>query len=214
MFPEYKLFNENFTIIQKEVKGVLKYKDKIPLMHEALPYNKGVSSDYDKVTREGWKTFAIKLEGKLTGIGKLHCPEICKIVNIPKIRNVTISILDGKRQIPIHCGYFKGYIRYLFCVIEPKTDHAFIYINKKKYIFRENKGILWDDIFPHQVYNMSNDIRVCLFIDVLRTLDSPVYNYLLKKLVSLSKFSSIVKKINASYEKKPESLDDIPKFNN
>ncbi len=211
-FPEHRIFNENFDKLKIEINNLLKYKHKIPLTHDAIPYNEYISRDYDDKTGEGWKTLTVKLEGKLTEIAKLHCPELCNLVSIPIIRNATVSILEGKRHIPIHCGYFKGYIRYLFCVIEPKKNHSFIYINKKKYIFKENEGILWDDLFPHEVYNMSDENRVCIYLDVLRKLDNDVLNFLFKNIIEFSNYSKEINKMNSSYEKKPMNLEDFPKY--
>ena len=211
-FPQHKIFNQNYENIKKEVNQLLKYVSEIPLTHEAIPYNEYISRDYDNDTRKGWKTLPLKLEGNLTKIGKLHCPFISQLINIPIIRNATVSILEGKRHIPIHSGYFKGYIRYLFCVIEPKKNHSFIYINKEKYIFKENHGILWDDLFPHEVYNMSDDIRVCIYLDVLRKLDNKILNFLYKNIIKITKFSSEIKKMNDTYEKTPISMNDFPKY--
>tara|TARA_Y100000741_G_C18250147_1_gene557005 strand:- start:587 stop:1615 length:1029 start_codon:yes stop_codon:yes gene_type:complete len=211
-FPQHTIFDKNYTIIKEEVNKLLKYVDKIPLTHDAIPYNEYISRDYDKKTGRGWKTCPIKLEGKITEIGKLHCPKLAQLVNIPIIRNTTVSILEGKRHIPIHCGYFKGYIRYLFCVIEPKKNHSFIYINKEKYIFKENQGILWDDLFPHEVYNMSEDFRVCIYVDVLRKLDNKLLNFLFKNIIKFSNYSKEINKINAAYEKKPIAFNDFPKY--
>jgi hypothetical protein len=211
-FPQHKMFNENYEIIKDEVNGLLKYRKNIPDIRDALPIDDYVSRDHNKETGEGWKFVPLKIEGKMTEIGKLHCPKLSSLVDIPIIRNVTVSILDGKRHIPIHRGYFKGYIRYLFCVIEPKTNHSFIYINKDKYIFKENEGILWDDIFPHEVYNMADEPRVCIFIDVLRKLDNKVLDFLFKNLIKLTKYSKEVSRMNATYEKKPIALDDFPKL--
>ena len=209
-FPQHNLFNDNYDTILSEINGLMKYVDKIPLTHDAIPYNDYISRDHDPDKKRGWKTLPLKLTGKITEIGRLHCPKTCSLLDIPIIFNATVSILQGKRHIPIHAGYFKGFIRYLFCVIEPKNNHAFIYINKEKYIFKANEGILWDDIFPHEVYNMSDDDRVCIYVDVLRKFENKLGNYLFKKLIHLSKFSSAVKKVNDVYERKPVSLDDIP----
>ena len=212
-FPQHKILNDNYEIILSEVTNLLTYVNKIPLTHDAIPYNEYISRDFDKESNRGWKTLALKLEGNITEIGKLHCPKICNIMNIPIIRNATISILEGKRHIPIHCGYFKGYIRYLFCVIEPKSNHSFIYINKEKYIFKANEGILWDDLFPHEVYNMSDDFRVCIYLDIARTFDNKLIDTIFKNVIKLSSFAKAVRKINESYEKKPKALDDFPKYN-
>jgi len=84
--------------------------------------------------------------------------------------------------------------------------------NREKYIFKENEGILWDDLFPHEVYNMSDDFRVCIYLDVLRKLDNRVLNFLFKNIVKFSKYSKVVNKMNSAYEKKPIALDDFPKY--
>ena len=211
-FPQHKIFNENYEIIKEEINRLLKHVDKIQLTHNAIPYNDYISRDYDENTGKGWKNCPIKIEGKITEIGKFHCPKLSKLVDISIIRNASVSILEGKRHIPIHCGYFKGYIRYLFCVIEPKTNHSFIYINKEKYIFKENEGILWDDLFPHEVYNMSDDYRVCIYLDVLRKLDNRLLNFIFKNIIKMTCYSKEISKINSTYEKKPISLDDFPKY--
>ena len=74
-------------------------------------------------------------------------------------------------------------------------------------------GSMWDDVFPHEVYNMSDDIRVCIFLDIARTFDNKLIDIIFKNMIKLTPFAKAVRKINESYEKKPKALDDFPKYN-
>ena len=57
---------------------------------------------------------------------------------------------------------------------------------------------------------MSSDFRVCIYLDILRKLDNKLLNFLFKKIITLTKYSKTIKKLNTSYEKKPVKIDDFP----
>ena len=63
---------------------------------------------------------------------------------------------------------------------------------KKKYNWTEGEGVLWDDNFPHKVYNNTNEIRVVIFMDIIRPLCG-VANYLNKQFLNLISNTKIVK---------------------
>jgi len=212
MFPKYKIFENNHTIILKETNNIIQNIKNIPLFSNVIPYNGLKISDFDKKTNRAWRAVPLKIEGVFTSYGKQYLPNTCKIINIPEIRNCFISVLEGKRHIGIHKGYFKGYIRYLYCIIEPKEGYSFIYINKEKYIFKEGQGILWDDTYPHEVYNMSDDVRICLFVDVVRKFDNKIFNAIFNKIFLISKYSKQLKERTKVYEPKPTDIDDFPKL--
>jgi beta-hydroxylase len=39
-----------------------------------------------------------------------------------------------------------------------------------KYCWTESVGVLWDDMYPHKVYNNTDEIRVIIYMDVVRPL--------------------------------------------
>ena len=57
---------------------------------------------------------------------------------------------------------------------------------------------------------MSEQDRVCIYLDIVRTLKNPFYNFLLHQGVKLTRFNSLVRKISDQYERKPISLDIFP----
>lgn len=173
-FPEYKLF-ENPHVwkkIRNELDNVLKNDKSIPFIHE---YDTGQSyigraSDDNK----GWRIFVLKTMNKNIKSNCLQCPYTMSLINsVPSISTAMFSILDGKKHIPIHTGYYKGILRYHLGMIVPEPKKTFIIIHNKKYHWKEGEGVVFDDMFPHQVYNHSNKRRVILWFDIDRPSSFP-----------------------------------------
>ena len=59
---------------------------------------------------------------------------------------------------------------------------------------------------------MSENIRVCIYLDILRELDNKLLNFIYKNIIKITKFSSEIKKMNNAYEKTPISMNDFPKY--
>ena len=201
-FPQSKLFElpENFKKIKKEILDVYKYKKNIPLTKNTFGkqnYYIGGGKKQNN-NKDGWKILPIKLGDKFTKVGLKLCPFLCKILKkVKKIRSCLISILPSKKAIPIHVGYYKGVIRYQLGVIIPKDrKNVFICVNGIKYSWKEGEGVLFDDTYPHKVYNNSNEDRVILYIDVERP-------FLGKKMDKLNKY--MIK----MFEKTPEVKKQI-----
>jgi len=45
---------------------------------------------------------------------------------------------------------------------------ATLWINGVPYLLANGDCLLWDDTYPHEVLNATNDVRIALLLDVLR----------------------------------------------
>ena len=45
---------------------------------------------------------------------------------------------------------------------------ATLWIDGKPYRLADGDCLLWDDTYPHEVLNATNDVRIALLLDVLR----------------------------------------------
>ena len=61
-----------------------------------------------------------------------------------------------------------------------------------KYHWKEGKGELWDDTYPHKVYNNTNEIRVVIYMDVKRPYEG-ILKYFNDFIINLTVNSNIVK---------------------
>ena len=195
-FPNYIIFEENFSLIKNEVLLLLKKtsngksigftKDTFDKKENAL-----IGQDVDEKNNRGWRVFHIKLSKHYTKNIEKTFPNLCEILNnLPEVINCSLSILDEKTYIPIHNGYYKGMLRFMLPIIVPKDyKNVFICINYEKYHWKEGVGILWDDTFPHKVFNNTEETRIVLYMDIIRPLNGFLKNMneILIKLLANSK---------------------------
>ena len=181
---------DNHFLIKHEIEQILKSRDSIPEMnvvyknmvykgknHSNWLYTHLVPLVYgddegifDKIGSPKWKSFnLIAFNRDIPGNVK-RCPLTTSLVKrIPGVQTVMFSVLEPHSQIPLHTDISKGVIRYHFGVIIPKDrEKCYISVNGEKYSWTEGKGVVFDDVYPHYVVNDTDEIRVILFIDILR----------------------------------------------
>jgi len=174
-FPKYKLFENNYKSIKKELNTLLKKTNKgkdIVFTKDTFDKkeNAYIGKDVDAQNNRGWRIFHIKLTNHYNNEAIKIFPTLINILKkCPEIINCSVSILDEKTYIPIHNGYYKGMIRFMLPLIIPKNkDNVYLCNNYNKYVWNEGESVLWDDTYPHKVYNYTNEARVVLYMDIVR----------------------------------------------
>ena len=201
-FPNNYLFEniENFTILKKEVIDILsKTNNGDTLVMTCDTYNGenkyiGSNKIVDNGKVKAWRLINIKVGNEYTKDAYKHFPFLVKLLkNLPEVCSCAISILQEGVHIPIHVGYYKGIMRYMMPLIVPKDrKNVFLVVNEKKYNWTEGVGVLWDDNFPHKVYNNTKEIRVVIYMDIIRPLPGLLNNFN-KYILKLTCDSKIVK---------------------
>ena len=199
-FPNNYLFEENFKILKQEVVDILsKTENGDKLIMTSDTYggeNKYIGSNkiIDNGKMKAWRLINIKVGDEYTKDAYNHFPFLVKLLKkIPEVCSCAISILQEGVRIPIHVGYYKGIMRYMMPLIVPKDrENVFLCVNEIKYNWTEGVGVLWDDNFPHKVYNNTKEIRVVIYMDVLRPLPNLLCKFN-KFIVKLASNSQMVK---------------------
>lgn len=209
-FPNYILFENNFKKIKKELFVLLRKTNKgkeIDFTKNSFDKkeNAYIGKDVDVKNNRGWRIFHIKLVDHYNKEAIKIFPTIHNILQkCPEIINCSVSILDGKTFIPIHNGYYKGMIRFMFPLIIPKDrQNVFLCNNYQKYIWKEGEGVLWDDTYPHKVYNYTEEIRVVLYMDIVRPLDGnmdKINKYLIKQISNSKMIRDEIEKTEKKYK--------------
>jgi beta-hydroxylase len=207
LFPQHKLFEKDFPDLKKEVSNLLQQthqgKDLTLTRDTYSGENAYIGSDV-KVqdgTTTGWRVLPIRT-GTTFSAHAAHFPILKRILRrCPDVVACVISVLEPGVTIPIHNGYYKGIMRYMIPTHVPKErDKVFLCVNGKKYHWTEGKSVLWDDNFPHKVYNYSDEIRVVIYMDVIRPLTGLLDTFN-RGMIGLAANSPIVKKEIARTEK-------------
>lgn len=163
--PALNKITEQVSNIKAEFETVLAKTPQLPRYHDIDPGEKAISD----TTEKNWNVFMIYLLGYQLEDARLLCPTLCQLLKgIPNLIQAFFSILEPGKSIPLHEGPYLGYLRYHLGIHIPKNNPPQIVVNKQPYTWREGEAVLFDDSWPHEVRNTSDDYRAVLIVDVLR----------------------------------------------
>lgn len=203
-FPWADELEANWHVIRKELDQVLPYTDSLPNFHDISPRQQRIAGD------NLWKTYFFYAFGYRSKKNCDRCPETWKLLQrIPGMKVAFFSILAPGKHIPEHSGKHKGIIRYHLGLIvpEPKANCR-IRVSDQIAYWEEGKSLLFDDTFPHEVWNDTEGYRVVLFLDIARPLRFPLslVNWLIFQVVALSPIVQVAKFNHENWEKQFEDF--------
>lgn len=183
-YPFFKELELNHAIVEKECRNLLEFREQLHNI-EGIAGGKTVGG----IHNIQWKSFMFK-GGSFVEENCQLCPETAAILKrIPRIKQAFFSILYPNQYIRPHRGYYHGFMRYHLGVIIPNNnqdkkcwlrihddevdndnfDRETI-VKGEKYFWENGKGIIFNDNYIHDASNESDEIRVVLWIDVIRNL--------------------------------------------
>ena len=167
LFPQSQYLESSHKRIRNEFLEY--YKQYVPqCIYKKIPgFLIGRDGDEDRC----WRALYLKTSGRMDFEIAKHFPILTPLLKHKSIHNAFFSILDPRVSIPKHIGYSKSYLRYHMGIYVPAQDSEskpYIVVGGVKYAWREGHGILFDDMYPHEVVNKANSMRVVLYIDIIR----------------------------------------------
>lgn len=185
-FPWVKTFEDHWQIIRQELDKILEYRDNLPNFQDISPDQYRITSD------QRWKTFFFYAYGVKAEQNCGLCPQTADLLaSIPGLKTAFFSILLPQKQIPPHRGPYNGVLRYHLGLLVPQaTNQCGIRVGKDIRHWQEGKSLVFDDSFEHEAWNCTDEVRVILFVDVVRPLKFPVslLNQLIIQLIAWSPY--------------------------
>ncbi|NET37684.1 MAG: aspartyl/asparaginyl beta-hydroxylase domain-containing protein [Cyanothece sp. SIO1E1] len=199
-FPWAKDLEANWQLIRQELEQVLQDVDALPNFQDIMPRQKRISPD------DNWKTYYFYAFGFIARTNCERCPETWKLLQkIPGMKTAFFSILSPGKHIPEHCGKHKGLIRYHLGLMVPEPNHKCrIQVGDQITHWQEGKSLIFDDTFPHAVWNDTDGYRVVLFMDIARPLRFPLslINWLVAQILAFSPLAKEAQANHRSWEEK------------
>lgn len=101
-------------------------------------------------------------------------------LNIPEfhqpwkyIQTIGVSVFNKKVSTSKHFGFLRASLRVLYNLNDMKDDSAHIVIGDKTNYWRDNKLFIFDDTLLHESLNQTDQVRYCLFVDMVRPTPFP-----------------------------------------
>jgi aspartyl/asparaginyl beta-hydroxylase (cupin superfamily) len=123
-----------------------------------------------------WNVFMLQVAGHRIEENLARCPVTNDVLSgIPNLVQAFFSILDPRKSVPLHEGPYLGYLRYHLGLRVPKYNPPRLIVAGEEYVWREGEAVVFDDSWPHEVVNESDEPRVVLIVDILRPLPPVPY---------------------------------------
>jgi aspartate beta-hydroxylase len=168
-FPDATRFAEAWRAIRDEALAVSARMQAIPRFHEVMPAQTPISANDGK----DWRVYILKVYGTDIDKHMAACPMLARLIaDTPDVLSATLSFLAPRKHIPRHRGPFRGVLRFQLGLSVPLDDQgkpaAVLSLHDGEHRIGNGDYLLWDDTYPHEVWNHSDETRIALLLDVRR----------------------------------------------
>jgi hypothetical protein len=84
------------------------------------------------------------------------------------IKTIAVSVFNTRERTSWHFGPLRLTFRVLYNLDPIPTRDVFIEIDDKTYFWADNQLVIFDDTFFHRSINDADNVRYCLFMDIVR----------------------------------------------
>jgi beta-hydroxylase len=122
-----------------------------------------------------------KLESKIDGqrrgmiFFKWYGKNVPASIEVPEfhrdyryVRTIGVSVFNKKQSTGKHYGPLRVTLRVLYNINTIADRNVYIKVGNQTNYWQDNKLFIFDDTLQHQSFNESDDVRYCLFVDILR----------------------------------------------
>ena len=200
-FAWVSTLENNWQAIASELEVVLQYTDDLPRFQDISP-DQGNNISKDNL----WKTFFFYGYGVKMQQNCDYCPQTTRIIEqIPGLKTAFFSILLPGKHIPEHRGPYKGVLRcHLPLKVPQAREKCALRVENEIHHWQEGKVVVFDDSYPHEAWNKTDEVRVVLFLDIVRPMSFPasIVNHLLIKAIRWSPFIRDAEKNQHKWDRK------------
>ncbi len=163
------ILEQNWQDIRDEMHEILRHRDAVPPLRD-------ISPDHKRIAGDGrWQSYFMWGYGLKSEANIARCPKTSAVLErIPGLKTALFSILAPGAVIPRHRGVTKALVVCHLGLQVPQNLRACrLWVNGKILNWAEGKSFVFDDTYPHDVRNDTNEERVVLLLQVERPLRQP-----------------------------------------
>jgi aspartate beta-hydroxylase len=182
-FPSAPRFVGAWRALRAEALAIARDLGSVPRFHEIMPEQADISNNDGR----DWRLFIAKAYGVSVKSNLQLCKTLVSLLrDAPEVLSASFSYLAPGKQVPRHQGPFGGVLRFHLALDTPLDaagrPAAVLEIDGVEHRLGDGEWLLWDDTFPHAVWNAGETVRAVLLLDVWRP-DMPADLRLLSRAV-------------------------------
>ena len=168
-FPDARRFQDAWPRLRDEALRGAEDLQRVPRFHELMPEQAAISANDGR----DWRMLVLKAYGTVLPRNLARCPILAETVSsAPEVLSAALSFLSPGKHVPEHRGPFRGVIRFYMGLSVPVSADglpaAVLTIDHREHRVGDGECLLWDDTFPHEVWNRGDALRVALLLDIRR----------------------------------------------
>jgi aspartate beta-hydroxylase len=188
-FPNARMFAAAWREIRDEALAIAGRLESVPRLHEIMREQASISCFDDR----DWRVFILKAYGVESPRNMARCPTLSSVLRrTPEVASATLSFLAPGKHIPRHRGWLRCVLRFHLGLSMPSAQDgrpaAVLKIGDCEHRISNGECLLWDDTYPHEVWNDSDEVRIALLLDVWRPgmpIDMELFSRLLAAIVRM-----------------------------
>jgi len=164
LLPWTARLQADWKIVQAECDILLAERNAIPPLGQIASYHRRIAPD-DK-----WRSFFFEAHGYEVVTNRKRCPNTAAILDsIPNLVTAFYSVMEAGTHVPRHKGVTKALLNiHLGLRVPAGVDRCRIRVDKEERGWEEGNILMFDESFPHEVWNETDRPRAVLFIQVMR----------------------------------------------
>jgi beta-hydroxylase len=142
----------------------------------SVPAVREISPDHDKIAiDEKWRSYFFWGYGLRVEEHCTRCPETARILErIPGLLTAFYSVMLADAHVPRHTGPTKAILTaHLGLIIPRQRERCRMVVGDHTVVWEEGRLVIFDDMFPHEVWNDTEEDRIVLLLHVKRPLRFP-----------------------------------------
>ena len=167
LFPWTAGLRERWRTIRAEALAVARDPDAVPALNTISPDHRRIAPS------DSWRSFFLVGYGTRIERNIARCPEtMAALEQVPGLNSGFFSILKPGTHIPQHRGVTKGLITCHLGLQVPPGPLRMI-VGGETVGWAEGETLVFDDTWPHAVWNDTGEVRIVLLVQFERPLRQP-----------------------------------------
>jgi aspartyl/asparaginyl beta-hydroxylase (cupin superfamily) len=167
-FPWTAALEAQWETVRAEATAVLGDLNAVPALHDVSPDHRRIAEP------DRWRAYFLWGYGYRMAEHCEACPQTARLLaQVPGLNSAFFSILKPGAHIPRHRGVTKAILTCHLGLKTPAGGRCEMQVAGETVRWREGACAVFDDTYPHEVWNDTNDIRVVLLIQFRRPVRQP-----------------------------------------